>query len=121
MAHECILDICPFKKYGVEAVEVKKRLMDYGFHAPTMSWPVSGTLMVEPTESESLYELDRFIEAMILIREEMQEVIDGKVTPEESPLSHAPHTQYCLVREWTHSYSRAKAVFPTKATQEFKH
>ena len=120
-AHECILDLRPFKQYGIEAVDVAKRLMDYGFHAPTMSWPVSGTLMVEPTESESLSELDRFIEAMILIRNEIQEVIDGKISAEESPLHHAPHTQYCLVREWKHSYSREKAVFPTKATQEFKY
>lgn len=120
-AHECILDLRPFKKNGIEVADVAKRLMDYGFHAPTMSWPVSGTLMVEPTESESLYELDRFIEAMIMIREEMQEVIDGKIAPEESPLRNAPHTQYCLVKEWNHSYSRAKAVFPTKATREFKY
>ena len=120
-AHECILDLRPFKKDGVEVADVAKRLMDYGFHAPTMSWPVAGTLMVEPTESESLYEVDRFIEAMILIRAEIQEVIDGKIPAKESALANAPHTQYCLVKEWNYLYSREKAVFPTKATKEFKY
>jgi len=121
-AHECILDVRPFKKYGIEVTDIAKRLIDYGFHAPTMSWPVAGTLMVEPTESEPLKELDRFVEAMIAIRHEIQAIIDGQLTVEESPLRHAPHDQSCLMSmEWEYSYSREVAAFPTKATKENKY
>ena len=121
-AHECILDVRPFKKYGIEVTDIAKRLIDYGFHAPTMSWPVAGTLMVEPTESEPLAELDRFVEAMIMIRAEIQQVIDGFWSAEESPLRQAPHNQECLMSmEWTHPYTRETAAFPTKMTKENKY
>lgn len=120
-AHECILDLRPFKKYGVEVADVSKRLMDYGFHSPTMSWPVTGTLMVEPTESEPLRELDRFVEAMIMIRGEIQKVIDGEWTAEQSPLHNAPHNHLCVAEEWNYVYSRETAVFPTQATKENKY
>ena len=92
--------------------DVAKRLIDYGFHAPTMSFPVAGTLMVEPTESESLEELDRFIEAMLAIRAEIQGVIDGEVSAEQSALRHAPHTAESLTGEWSHPYERRDAVYP---------
>ena len=92
VAHEFILDGRGFKKAGIEVEDIAKRLMDYGFHAPTMSWPVAGTLMVEPTESESKAELDRFCDAMIAIRQEIRDVEEGRVGAEESPLRRAPHT-----------------------------
>ena len=93
MAHECILDLRPFKTTaGIEVEDVAKRLMDYGFHAPTMSFPVAGTLMIEPTESESKAELDRFCDAMIAIREEIREIESGKAPREDNPLKNAPHT-----------------------------
>ena len=101
MAHEFILDARGFKKAGVEVEDIAKRLMDYGFHAPTMSFPVAGTLMVEPTESESQAELDRFCEAMIAIRQEIRDVEEGRVKPEESPLRRAPHTAGAVTAaEW---------------------
>jgi glycine dehydrogenase len=113
VAHECILDIRPIKAAtGVSEVDIAKRLMDYGFHAPTMSFPVAGTMMVEPTESEDLGELDRFIAAMIAIRNEIREIEHGRWTREDNPLVHAPHTQSDLVGEWTRPYSREQAVFP---------
>ena len=113
-AHEFIIDLRPFRQSaGVEAVDVAKRLMDYGFHAPTMSWPVPGTIMVEPTESESKQELDRFCEAMISIREEIREVEEGKADQEDNVLKHAPHTQRMIMSEnWDRPYSREKAIFP---------
>ena len=112
----------PFKKYGIEVTDIAKRLIDYGFHAPTMSWPVAGTLMVEPTESEPLVELDRFVEAMVMIRQEIQQVIDGFWSAEESPLRQAPHNQECLMSmEWDHPYTRETAAFPTKATRDNKY
>jgi len=113
-AHEFIVDIRPFKhSSGIESIDVAKRLMDYGFHAPTMSFPVPGTLMIEPTESESKAELDRFCEAMISIREEIREVEEGKADPENNVLKHAPHTQRVLTAEqWDRPYSREKAIFP---------
>ncbi len=121
-AHECILDVRPFKKYGIEVTDIAKRLIDYGFHAPTMSWPVAGTLMVEPTESEPLKELDRFVEAMIGIRQEIQQVIDGQLTAEESPLRQAPHDQSTLMSmEWEYAYSREVAAFPTASTKDNKY
>src|SRR3546814_5761609 len=110
----CILDLRELTKTsGVTVDDVAKRLIDYGFHSPTMSFPVAGTLMVEPTESEDLAEIDRFIEAMIAIRKEIDQVSAGTWTPEDSPLRGAPHTSTALVGEWDRSYSRELAVFPT--------
>ncbi|MBO6525362.1 MAG: aminomethyl-transferring glycine dehydrogenase [Balneolaceae bacterium] len=113
-AHEFIIDLRPFKQSaGIEAVDVAKRLMDYGFHAPTMSFPVAGTLMIEPTESESKEELDRFCEAMIGIRNEIREIEDGSADKESNVLKHAPHTMRVVIGEdWNRSYSREKGVFP---------
>ena len=114
VAHECILDLRGLtKETGVTVDDVAKRLVDYGFHSPTMSFPVAGTLMVEPTESEDLGEIDRFIEAMIAIKGEIDRVGAGEWTPEESPLRGAPHTARALVGEWDRAYSREFAVFPT--------
>jgi glycine dehydrogenase len=114
VAHECILDLRPLTKAtGVTVDDVAKRLVDYGFHAPTMSFPVAGTLMVEPTESEDLAELDRFVDAMIAIRGEIDRVAAGEWTAEDSPLRHAPHTSRALVGEWDRPYPRELAVFPT--------
>jgi glycine dehydrogenase len=114
VAHECILDLRPIKDAtGISAEDVAKRLIDFGFHAPTLSFPVAGTLMVEPTESESLHELDRFIDAMIQIREEIRAIEDGRLDREDNPLKHAPHTaNAAMAAEWTHGYSRELAVFP---------
>ncbi len=114
VAHECILDLREItKSTGVTVDDVAKRLVDYGFHSPTMSFPVAGTLMVEPTESEDLAEIDRFVEAMIAIRGEIDEVAAGEWTPESSPLRGAPHTSRMLTGEWDRAYSREVAVFPT--------
>ncbi len=113
VAHECILDLRELtKQTGVSVEDVAKRLIDYGFHAPTMSFPVSGTLMVEPTESEDLGELDRFVEAMIAIKAEIDQVACGRWAYEDSPLKNAPHTASCLVAEWDKPYSRQQAVYP---------
>ena len=113
VAHEAILDLRGITKAsGVSVDDVAKRLVDYGFHAPTMSFPVAGTLMVEPTESEDLAEIDRFCDAMIAIRGEISRVEAGEWTPEDSPLRHAPHTARALVGDWDRSYSRELAVFP---------
>lgn len=113
-AHEFIIDLRPFKQSaGVESIDVAKRLMDYGFHAPTMSFPVAGTLMIEPTESESKEELDRFCDAMISIRNEIREVEEGKADINDNPLKHAPHTQRVVIAdEWNRGYSREKGAFP---------
>jgi glycine dehydrogenase len=112
-AHEMIVDLRPFKNTaGVEAEDVAKRLMDYGFHAPTVSFPVAGTMMIEPTESESVSELDRFCEAMLSIREEIREIEMGLADRNDNVLKHAPHTARVLVADWTRPYSREKAVFP---------
>ncbi|MCC9135914.1 aminomethyl-transferring glycine dehydrogenase [Pontibacter silvestris] len=112
-AHEMILDCREFKKYGVEVEDIAKRLMDYGFHAPTVSFPVAGTLMIEPTESEPQEELDRFCEAMISIREEIREIEEGKADQKNNVLKHAPHTaQVALSESWDRPYSREKAVYP---------
>lgn len=113
-AHEFIVDIRPFKQSaGVESIDVAKRLMDYGFHAPTMSFPVPGTLMIEPTESETKDELDRFCEAMISIREEIREIEEGNADPENNVLKHAPHTmRVAMADDWERPYSREKAIFP---------
>jgi glycine dehydrogenase len=114
VAHECIIDLRPAKKTsGIDVNDVAKRLMDYGFHSPTMSFPVVGTLMVEPTESESKAELDRFIEAMVLIRKEIQDVENKKVDAQNNPLIHAPHTATTLLAEkWDRPYSRETAAYP---------
>ena len=114
VAHECIIDIRPIKEAtGISEEDIAKRLMDYGFHAPTMSWPVAGTMMIEPTESESKEELERFIAAMISIRQEIRDVEEGKLSAEESPVSQAPHTLDDLVDpDWDRAYSREQAVFP---------
>ena len=114
VAHECILDLRPIKDAtGISAEDVAKRLIDFGFHAPTLSFPVAGTLMVEPTESESLHELDRFIDAMIEIREEIRAVEDGRLDREDNPLKNAPHTAtMVMASEWTHAYPRELAAFP---------
>ncbi|MEU0170761.1 aminomethyl-transferring glycine dehydrogenase [Streptomyces iakyrus] len=113
VAHECIIDLRPLTKAtGVSVDDVAKRLIDYGFHAPTMSFPVAGTLMIEPTESEDLAELDRFCEAMISIRAEIEKVGSGEWPAEDNPLRGAPHTAGALAGEWEHAYSREEAVFP---------
>jgi len=114
VAHECIIDLRPFKaSAGVEAEDVAKRLIDYGFHSPTMSFPVPGTLMIEPTESESLYELDRFVAAMIAIRAEIRAVEDGGERADNA-LKHAPHTAACVSQDdWPHRYSRRAAAYPS--------
>jgi glycine dehydrogenase len=113
VAHECILDLRGLTKdTGVTVDDVAKRLIDYGFHSPTMSFPVAGTLMVEPTESEDLQELDRFCDAMIAIRGEADRVAAGEWTPEDSPLRHAPHTARSIVGDWDRAYSRELGVFP---------
>jgi glycine dehydrogenase len=113
VAHECIVDLRPLTKAtGVTVDDVAKRLIDYGFHAPTVSFPVAGTLMIEPTESEDLTELDRFCEAMIAIRAEIDEVAAGRWAIEDSPLRGAPHTAAALVGEWDRPYDRRMAVFP---------
>ena len=114
IAHECILDIRPLKELcGVEVDDIAKRLIDFGFHAPTMSFPVPGTLMIEPTESESLAEIDRFIEAMICIRNEIDELIEGSYSIEDSPLRNAPHCAETVTSDnWQYKYSRSKAAYP---------
>ncbi|WP_369895960.1 aminomethyl-transferring glycine dehydrogenase [Erwinia aeris] len=120
VAHECILDIRPLKEQtGISELDIAKRLIDYGFHAPTMSFPVAGTLMVEPTESESKVELDRFIDAMLAIRMEIDRVAEGEWPAEDNPLVNAPHTQMELVGEWSHPYTRELAVFPAGSANKY--
>lgn len=123
VAHECILDLRPIKDAtGISAEDVAKRLIDFGFHAPTLSFPVAGTLMVEPTESESLHELDRFIDAMIQIREEIRAVEDGRLDREDNPLKNAPHTAtQVAASEWTHAYPRELAAFPLPVLKQHKY
>ncbi|MEZ5180668.1 MAG: hypothetical protein R2702_02130 [Acidimicrobiales bacterium] len=114
VAHECIVDLRPItKETGVTVDDVAKRLIDFGFHAPTMSFPVPGTLMIEPTESEDLGELDRFCDAMIAIRAEIAKVGAGEWPADDNPLRHAPHTVSCLVGPWDHPYTREEAAFPS--------
>jgi glycine dehydrogenase len=113
VAHEFILDVKPFKKVGIEAEDFAKRLMDYGFHAPTMSWPVVGSLMIEPTESESKEELDRYVDALIAIREEVRAIEEGKMDVKNNPLKNAPHTMDMVMNSsWDKPYSREQAAFP---------
>ena len=123
VAHECILDLRPLEKLsGISAEDVAKRLIDFGFHAPTLSFPVAGTLMVEPTESESQHELDRFIDAMIQIRAEIQDVIDGKLDRADNPLKHAPHTAVQVsASDWPHAYPRELAAFPLATLKQVKY
>jgi len=123
VAHECILDVRPLEKTsGIGAEDVAKRLIDFGFHAPTLSFPVAGTLMVEPTESESLHELDRFINAMIQIREEIAAIEDGRLDREDNPLKHAPHTAAVVsASEWPHAYPRELAAFPLASLRQQKY
>lgn len=123
VAHECILDLRPLKdSTGVSAEDVAKRLIDFGFHAPTLSFPVAGTLMVEPTESESLHELDRFINAMIEIRDEIRAIEEGKLDREDNPLKNAPHTATMVAgSEWTHAYPRELAAFPLPVLRQQKY
>nr|HPR07638.1 glycine dehydrogenase (aminomethyl-transferring) [Denitromonas sp.] len=119
---ECILDLRPLKdRTGITVDDVAKRLIDFGFHAPTMSFPVAGTLMIEPTESESKDELDRFCDAMIAIREEIEQVGDGRLDAKDNPLVNAPHTATALVGEWAHPYSREQAVFPLASLRANKY
>jgi glycine dehydrogenase len=119
VAHECILDVRAITRTsGVTVDDIAKRLVDYGFHAPTMSFPVPGTFMVEPTESESLSELDRFCDAMVAIRGEIDDVEQGRLALEDSPLTHAPHTTSSLTGEWSRPYSRDDAAFPTGHTAD---
>jgi glycine dehydrogenase len=123
VAHEFILDCRPFKKSaGIEAEDIAKRLMDYGFHAPTMSFPVPGTLMIEPTESESKAELDRFCDALISIRKEIAAIEDGAMDRADNPLKHAPHTAAAVTgTEWGHAYSREQAAYPAPWLREHKY
>jgi glycine dehydrogenase len=123
VAHECILDLRPLKESsGIGVEDVAKRLIDYGFHAPTMSFPVAGTLMVEPTESESKEELDRFCDAMIAIRDEIRAVEEGRLDREDNPLRNAPHTARAVAAdEWRHAYSRELAAYPVKSLREGKY
>lgn len=123
VAHECIIDLRPFREAsGVEVEDVAKRLMDYGFHAPTMSWPVAGTLMIEPTESESRVELDRFCEAMIAIHGEIEAIRNGELDRNDNPLKNAPHTAIDLMAsDWTHPYSREQAAYPAPWLRDYKY
>jgi glycine dehydrogenase len=123
VAHECILDLRPIKESsGITVDDVAKRLIDYGFHAPTMSFPVAGTLMVEPTESESKFELDRFCDAMIAIRNEIRAVEEGRLDREDNPLKHAPHTAAVVAQDnWTRKYPRSLAAYPVKSLRDGKY
>jgi glycine dehydrogenase len=122
VAHECILDLRDWKnRAGIDVEDVAKRLMDYGFHAPTMSWPVPGTLMVEPTESESKAELDRFCDAMVSIHAEMKAIESGQMDRVNNPLRNAPHTAHALISgKWDRPYTRDQAAFPASWTREHK-
>jgi glycine dehydrogenase len=122
VAHECIVDLRPLtKETGITVDDVAKRLIDYGFHAPTMSFPEAGTFMVEPTESEDLAELDRFCDAMIAIRAEIDRVTRGEWPRDDNPLRNAPHTVEMLAGEWDHSYSREEAAYPVSTLRRRKY
>ena len=121
VAHECIIDTRFLKDHGLQVDDIAKRLIDFGFHAPTMSFPVAGTLMIEPTESESKDELDRFCDAMLAIRAEIQAVQDGQISAEDSPLHHAPHTADQVTADhWDRPYTRQSAAFPAPWVYENK-
>jgi glycine dehydrogenase len=116
VAHECILDTRVLKdEAGITVDDIAKRLIDYGFHAPTMSFPVAGTLMIEPTESETKAELDRFCDAMLSIREEIRDIEDKRIDPENNPLRNAPHTVEDLIGDWDRPYSREQGCYPPGA------
>ena len=123
VAHECIIDIRPIKeKIGITEEDIAKRLVDYGYHAPTMSWPVAGTIMIEPTESENLEEIDRFCNALLSIKDEIDKIETGKFKKNDNPIINAPHTYLELSSdEWRHSYSRAEAAFPKTYLKEYKY
>jgi glycine dehydrogenase len=123
VAHECIVDVRQLKATsGVEVGDIAKRLMDYGFHAPTISFPVAGTMMIEPTESEGQQELDRFCDALIAIRQEIREIEQGELDRQDNPLKNAPHTAEAVTAtEWNHGYSRERAAFPAPWTKEHKY
>ncbi len=122
VAHECIIDVRPLKDSADVTVEdIAKRLMDYGFHAPTMSWPVAGTLMIEPTESESKAEIDRFCDAMIAIRQEIRRIEEGELDRGNNPLANAPHTLEDLMEEWARPYPREEAAYPVSSLREDKY
>lgn len=123
VAHECIIDIRQIEaETGINNEDIAKRLIDYGFHAPTMSFPVAGTLMIEPTESESKYELDRFVDAMVAIRGEIDEVASGSVSAEDSVLRNAPYTaEDVSADEWSHNFSREKAAYPVPGLRDWKY
>jgi glycine dehydrogenase len=122
VAHECIVDLRPLKKKAeIEVEDVSKRLIDYGFHAPTVSWPVAGTMMIEPTESESLQELDRFCDAMIAIFQESELIASGKWDKSSNPLKNSPHTTWDLMKEaWPFPYSQETAFFPSPSVKARK-
>jgi glycine dehydrogenase len=122
VAHECIIDLRPLKKMAqIEVNDVAKRLMDFGYHAPTVSWPVIGTVMIEPTESESQDELDRFCDAMLIVYDEAKAIADGKIDGENNPLKNAPHTaESLLCGEWDKPYTREQAAYPAPWTKEHK-
>ena len=122
VAHECIVDVRQLKATsGVEVGDIAKRLMDYGFHAPTVSFPVAGTMMIEPTESEGKAEIDRFCTALIAIRNEIRDIESGKYSKDNNPLKNAPHTAASIAGEtWDKPYSRETAVFPAPWTKEHK-
>ena len=123
VAHECILDVRPFKESAeIEVEDIAKRLIDYGFHAPTMSWPVAGTLMIEPTESESKYEIDIFCNAMISIREEIRLIESGTLDKEDNMLKNSPHSAKTVSGDiWEHKYTRSEAAYPSKGLLENKY
>jgi glycine dehydrogenase len=123
VAHECILDLRPLQvSAGVTVEDIAKRLMDFGFHPPTMSWPVSGTFMIEPTESESKEELDRFCDALIAIRQEIRDIEEGRADRANNPLKFAPHTAEAVTQaEWEHPYSREQAAYPLPWVHESKY
>ena len=121
VAHECIVDLRQWKSVGIEVEDVAKRLMDYGFHAPTISWPVAGTMMIEPTESESKDELDRFCDALMSIRAEIEAVANEKADRQSNVLKNAPHTARQIASDkWDRPYSREQAAFPAPWTREHK-
>jgi glycine dehydrogenase len=122
VAHEFIMDIRPFKKdTGIDAADIAKRLMDYGYHAPTVAFPVPGTLMIEPTESESKEELDKFCEALIAIKKELDDIVNGITTIQDNPIINAPHIMNEVIADkWTHSYSRETAAFPLEYVRNNK-
>ena len=121
VAHECIVDFRQFKALGIEVADVAKRLMDYGFHAPTVSFPVAGTLMIEPTESESREEIERFAEALISIKSEIEEIANGEADASNNVLKNAPHTEQLLISDnWDKPYGREKAAYPLEWVRTHK-